>query len=177
MNIKLKHIPIIIILIGVILISYGASKKTDVAASYFAYINSILPRHLALSTDFITDYSSIQISQGYKIAGNPDENSRIYFVTNDRKYIGLLIVTCLDGVFHSSYGFDDNEIITNSIRDNISIAIFVLEVGALFIQTEYGNFLLSSFENLEVLPQYFPKEFNTSYIKSKIILNDVSFLN
>jgi len=142
--------------------------------SYNTYIDSVLPKYL---TDRIYEYSNIQISQAYKVNGNPDNNSRAYFITAERKCIGLLFVTYLDGVFHSSYGFEDSAIITDAIENSVPFSLFTLRIGTLFVQTEQGNYLLSPFENPEDLPKHFQAELEKIYQKSKIILYDICSLS
>jgi len=153
--------------------SAGNQRQPD-SSEYIAYISDVLPKYIgsaSRSGEYSGDDSSnIQISQGFRINGNPDENSRAFFVADNGEYIALLFVSYVDGAFHSSFGFDENDGVTTAIKDRTPIALFVLEIGALFVQTEHGNFLLSAFENPEDLPKHFPEAFEASYEKAEVVL-------
>ena len=153
-------------------------RQPDIA-EYTAYINDVLPRYIGSTVRF-GEYSSdgisnMQISQGFTVIGNPDENSRTFFITDNGEYIGLLIVTYLNNTFHSSFGFEDNENITAAIRDNVPIALFVLDGGSVFIQTEDSTFQLTAFINPDDIRALYPAAFETSYEKTGIILSDLDF--
>jgi len=153
--------------------SPGSQRQPD-GSEYIAYISDVLPKYLGSAKRFgelsSDDNSSIQISQGLRINGNPDENSRAFIIADNGEYIALLFVSYVDGTFHSSFGLDENDNVAAAIRDRIPIALFVLAIGSLFMQTEHGNFLLSAFENPEDLPKHFPEAFETSYEKAEIVL-------
>ena len=143
------------------------------AAEYISYINDVLPRYFGSTLESKNDYSSTQISQGFIVNGNPDENSRTFFIADNGEYIGLLFVTNINGIFHSSFGLDDNENITAAIRNSVPIALFVLDIGAVFVQTEDSEFQLTAFENPDDIQMLFPAAFETRYDKMEIILSDL----
>ena len=141
--------------------------------SYFAYINYVLPRYLSLKPG---DYSNVQISQGLVVNGNADENSRTFFVANNAKYIGLLVVTHVDGIFHSSFGFDENAIIDAVIANGIPISLYV-DNGVVNIQMKYGTISMATGElspNLEVFDS---SAYRISYQLFEVVLNDVNFIS
>jgi hypothetical protein len=140
--------------------------NTNIEIDYMAYIMNVLPLY-----DSSTD---LQISQGFKVYGNLDENSRTFFVTRNGEYHALLVVTHVDGEFHSSYGLDDNEHIDNAIRNRESIALFALDVGAVFMRTEHGDFQITAFADEDDLKSQFPQVFEANYAKTEIILVDIS---
>ena len=180
MKIKFKQIIIGISLAAILLAGYIIHKQMKEhndpfeTAACSAYIADVLPRYFISDRD--NDHSNVQISQGYVI-NNGDDNARVYFVTSEMECIGLLIVSSTDGVFHSSYGPEDNAIINDAIKNSTPFALFVVPTGTLLIQTEQGNFLLSPFGNPEELPKHFPTELETEYQKFEIMLGEINSSN
>ena len=142
-------------------------------ASYMVYINDVLPQYLTLELG--ENYYNIQTSQDLIINGNPDKNSKSFFVTNDGGYIGWLIVTNVQGVFHSSFGFDDSESIDATIKNRTPIALFVSDIGSLFMKTETEVIPLSPIEEPKNLRQNSMGNISTYYNLEEIALRDVGF--
>ena len=109
--------------------------------------------------------------------GNTDENFRYFFVTENGTYIALLIVSFYDGSFHSSFGLDENDAISSAIENNTPIALFGLEIGAVFIQTEYDTTQLTAFIDIDDIEEYFSEAFQTVYEKEIITLSDITIAN
>lgn len=138
---------------------------------YIAYINHVLPRYLSLT---FGDFSDVQISQGFVIYGTSDKNTRAFFVTNNGNYIGLLLVTYADGMFHSSFGLDDNANITNAITNRIPVSLN-MDYGIIYVLMEYSVVSLATNElsiNLDVFDSA-PRE--SVYHLAEVVMNSVDF--
>jgi len=149
--------------------TYQIGEPSEI--SYFAYINYVLPRYLSLKPG---DYSNVQISQGLVVNGNDDENSRTFFVANNAKYIGLLVVTHVDGIFHSSFGFDENAIIDAVIANGIPISLYV-DYDIVNIQMEQGTISLATGEFSLNLQAFDYSSDRISNQLSELVLSDVGF--
>jgi hypothetical protein len=186
----MKHKKLLSVFLSIVILAITAvpsASAVDIKErqpSIMSYINEVLPKYLAIEYD--ENYSNIQISQGLTVNGNPDENSKTFFVTNNGDYIGCLAVTSVDGTFHSSFYFDDNLDIATAIDNNDPIALVVNDLG-LFMQTSSNIVPLTEIEQPEDELSESSQQFVSTYTEtlaeiqlstyplSEVVLSNVGF--
>jgi len=158
----------IILLATIALPAVSASSGDERQDSRTAYINKVLPNYLAI--EYTGEYESVQISQGFKVRGNADENSRTFFVTGDGKLIGCLVVTSVDGQYQSGFYFEDNADITRAINNGTPIELLVID-DKLVMKTE--DLLIAVSSGVEFVNDSRSSKIN--YELEYIVLNSVGF--
>lgn len=103
----------------------SANEGSALQDSLTDYINESLQHYLSI--EYTGEYDDIQISQGFSVDGNTDENSRTYFVTDDEQLIGCLSVTLVDGEYRSGFFYDSNPEITAAIKNYTPIKLIVVD--------------------------------------------------
>ena len=106
------------------------------------YIEQVLPHYLA--TEGARLYSNIKISNPFPILNNPDNQARLYFITENDSYIAQLVVTKINNKFYSSFMFDHNSNIDTVFANNEALGLVTIDDGILILQTADNNYTISN---------------------------------
>ena len=113
----------------------------------------------------------LYLSQGFEIKNSDDENKRIYFVFEQDKCIGQMIVTYLDGRFVSNYTHMDIPTISDAYSDQEEFAL-VTQDQALWYQSAEKTVVLQNYGGTNgVAPLYSQRSVNKA---ESIILHKIS---
>ena len=160
-----KVMSLVICFIMTLLLVSPASAASNDTSEMNLYAESVLPRYLSIEED--RDYGEVKLSQAYTIQGGI-ENVFMYFVFDDNEYIANLIVIKSGNTYTSNFGFDNQQFVTDALRDEKPIAIISVNNMLVFVSENEKHLLtahdLSELDNISV-SQGVQEKFETSTLQ------------
>ena len=113
-----------------------------------AYAREFIHTYIGMNIPNISATDEFFISQGFVVDGNPDENSRTYFLFKNNICVGELIATYINGDYYSTFTNYDIPFITNAyishvpiglVTENDSVYIVSSNIAFCIYGINYGN--------------------------------------
>lgn len=89
------------------------------------YVQNVAEANIGSIVPNVSASDSFYLSQGFKVEGNPDPNSRTYFFFRNGNCIGNIVATYINGQYASTSSIYDNPIATAALKTNEPLNLLV----------------------------------------------------
>ena len=140
------------------------------------YAREIIYTYIDMNISGVSATDEFFISQGFVVDGNPDENSRTYFLFKNNICVGELTATYINGQYISAFSYYENSFITEAFIENKPLH-FTKENDSIFaisndsIYTLYGENCGEIINKNMMIRKYNSSQFST------ISLNELPYEN